>query len=240
MHLLAGTSGWSYPAWRGRFYAPGTPAARFLPAYAARLPAVEINASSYRMPRPPVLAGWRAAVPPAFRFALKAPRWMTRGARLGAGDQALARFHEAAAALGPSLGAVLVQLPPDQAPDLPRLEAFLAALPRGQPVAVEFKNPAWRSEALHAALAAAGAALCVTDTEEDATPLVATADFGYLRLRRDDYDDTALARWAERIAAQPWREAYVFFRHEDTARGTGLAARLLELAGGDAASPALR
>ena len=130
--------------------------------------------------------------------------------------------------------------PPDQAPDLPRLEAFLAALPRGQPVAVEFKNPAWRSEALHAALAAAGAALCVTDTEEDATPLVATADFGYLRLRRDDYDDTALARWAERIAAQPWRAAYVFFRHEDTARGTGLAARLLELAGGDAASPALR
>src|SRR5512140_948415 len=231
MNLLAGTSGWSYPAWRGAFYAPGLPSRRFLADYAARLPAVEVNASSYQLPRPHVLAGWRAEVPPAFRFALKAPRRITHTSRLGNADRALAAFHEAAAALGPALGTVLYQLPPEQAPDLPRLEAFLARLPRDVPVAVELKNPAWLGDALYAALAAAGAALCVTDTEEASTPLVPTAAFGYLRLRREDYDDGALARWAARVAAQPWREAFVFFRHEDTARGPRLAARLLQLSG---------
>jgi uncharacterized protein YecE (DUF72 family) len=232
VRLLAGTSGWSYPPWRGRFYAPGTPSAQFLAAYAARLPAVEVNASSYRMPRPDVLAGWRAQVPPPFRFALKAPRWMTRPARLAAGDGgagALSGFQQAAAALGPSLGVTLYQLPPEAEPDLPRLEAFLARLPGGPPAALEFKNPAWLGDALFAALAAAGAALCVTDDDEGSTPLVPTASFGYLRLRRADYDDGALADWAARVAAQPWREAFVFFRHEDTARGPALALRLLEL-----------
>jgi uncharacterized protein YecE (DUF72 family) len=239
VRLLAGSSGWSYPAWRGRFYPPGTASDGFLAAYAARLPAVEVNASSYRMPRPDVLAGWRAEVPPAFRFALKAPRWLTRGARLSPPEQALASLREAAAALGPALGATLYQVPPEQAPDVPRLEALLSRLPRVGPIAVEVKNPAWLSDRLYAALAAAGAALCVTDLEEASTPLVATAGFGYLRLRRADYDEDALARWAARIAAQPWGEALVFFRHEDTARGPRLAERLLAIAGAaaDASRP---
>jgi len=96
---------------------------------------------------------------------------------------------------------------------------------------VEVKNLAWLGDPLLRALSTAGVALCVTDAEERETPLVATAAFGYLRLRRASYDDASLARWSARIAAQPWREAVVFFRHEDTAAGTRFAERLMAIAG---------
>lgn len=187
-----------------------------------------MNASSYRLPRADVLASWGAQVPPAFRFALKAPRRLTQG-ELPGDARGLAAFQRAAAVLGRALGVVLYQLSPERTPDLPALRAFLARLPHGVPAAVEAKNRAWLGEPFHTALADAGVALCVTDDAEGETPLVATARFGYLRLRRDDYDDAALARWVERVRAQPWTAAYVFFRHEDTARGPRLAERMMAL-----------
>ena len=90
------------------------------------------------------------------------------------------------------------------------------------------------------ALADVGAALCITDGDEDTTPLVATARFGYLRLRRSAYDDESLRAWAERIRTQPWTEAFAFFKHEDEARGPAFALRMQALAmeAGLAAGPA--
>jgi uncharacterized protein YecE (DUF72 family) len=225
MRILAGTSGYSYPAWKGAFYPAGLPASKMLAAYAARLPTVEINATFYRMPQARTLAAWRAEVPPAFVFALKAPQRITHQKRLAGAEDEVGYFLRTAAEMGGSLGPLLWQLPPTFRKDLPRLADFLALLPRGGRSAFEFRHPSWRSDDVLAALSAAGAALCIADDEENTTPLAATAGFGYLRLRRPDYDDAALARWADTVRAQPWTEAFVFFKHEDEARGPDFALR---------------
>ena len=204
-----------------------------LTAYASRFDVVEVNATFYRMPRPATLADWREQVPDGFQFALKAPQRITHAARLSGAEEALRAFEHAWVELGPRLGPVLFQLPPTLRRDLPRLRDFLALLPRGQRFAFEFREPSWFDESVLAVLAGAGVALCLTDTDEGETPLVPTAHFGYLRLRRASYEGIALARWVARIAAQPWAEAFTFFRHEDEARGPALALRLLEVAGGE-------
>jgi uncharacterized protein YecE (DUF72 family) len=204
-----------------------------LAAYAARLPTVEVNATFYRMPRAQTLAGWRAQVPPGFVLALKAPQRVTHVKRLAGAAEDVAFFHGVAAELGAALGPVLWQLPPSLRKDLPRLRDFLALLPRGGRAAFEFRDPSWHGDDVLAALADAGAALCVADDEGRATPLVATAPFGYLRLRRPDYDDAALARWAEAVRAQRWDAAFVYFKHEDEARGPAHALRFCALAGSD-------
>jgi uncharacterized protein YecE (DUF72 family) len=233
MRILSGTSGWSYPAWRGGFYDDDLPTSRMLSAYAARLPVVEVNATFYRMPRRSMVAAWRAEAPPGFRFSLKAPQRITHKLRLVEAEEAMGYFLAAAAELGEARGPLLFQLPPYLRKDLPRLRDFLALLPRGGQAAFEFRHQSWFDGEVLAALADAGASLCVVDREEGATPLVATAPFGYLRLRRPDYDDAALSGWLERLAAQPWAEAFVFFKHED-ARGPAWATRLAALAGREA------
>ncbi len=235
MRILAGTSGYSYPAWKGRFYPADLPSSRMLAAYAARLPTVEINATFYRMPQAKTLAAWRAEVPPSFVFALKAPQRVTHLKRLAGAADDVAFFQRTAAELGAALGPVLWQLPPSLGKDLPRLRDFLALLPRGGRAAFEFRHASWHDDEVLAALSEAGAALCIADDEERSTPLAATAGFGYLRLRRPDYDDAALARWAEKVRDQPWSEAFVYFKHEDEARGPDYALRFGALTGAAAA-----
>jgi uncharacterized protein YecE (DUF72 family) len=230
MRILAGTSGYSYPAWKGSFYPPGLPSSQMLSAYAARLPAVEINATFYRMPQAKTLAAWRAEVPPGFVFALKAPQRITHLKRLAGAEDEVGFFLRTAAELGAALGPILWQLPPALRKDLPRLRAFLALLPRGGRAAFEFRHESWRSDDVLATLAEAGAALCIADDEQGGTPLAATAGFGYLRLRRQDYDDAALARWADAVRVQPWSDAFVFFKHEDEARGPDYAMRFARAA----------
>jgi uncharacterized protein YecE (DUF72 family) len=203
-----------------------------LAAYAARLPAVEVNATFYRMPRASMLSGWRAQVPQGFVFALKAPQRVTHVKRLAGAAEDVAFFQGVAAELGAALGPVLWQLPPSLKKDLPRLRDFLALLPRGGRAAFEFRHGSWYGDDVLAALADAGAALCVAEDEERATPFAATAPFGYLRLRRPDYDDAALARWAAAVRAQRWDDAFVFFKHEDEARGPDYALRFGALAEG--------
>lgn len=231
MRLLVGTSGWSYPAWKGTFYPSDLPATRMLAHYAGRLPAVEVNATFYRMPRRAMLEDWATSVPPGFRFALKAPQRITHTLRLADAGEPLAFFLRAAAALGPALGPLLFQLPPFLRKDLPRLRAFLALLPPGVRVAVEFRHASWFDDDVRSALAAAGAALCVAEGDDASTPLEATAPFGYLRLRRTEYDADAIAGWAARIRAMPWSEVFVFFKHEDGARGPAYAQLMTRLAG---------
>jgi uncharacterized protein YecE (DUF72 family) len=238
MRILAGTSGYSYPAWKGRFYAEDLPASRMLAAYAARLPTVEINATFYRMPKPTTLAAWRGEVPPSFVFALKAPQRVTHVRRLAGVEEDVAYFHRASAELGGALGPVLWQLPPSLRKDLPRLRDFLALLPRGGRSALEFRHESWFTDDVLAALSDAGAALCIADDEARSTPIVSTTGFGYLRLRRQDYDEVSLGRWLDEVRRQPWGEAFVFFKHEDEARGPEYALRFGALAlPGAAASP---
>jgi len=181
------------------------------------------------MPAPELVARWAEEVPPGFRFVLKAPRRITHEKRLSGVADTTARLFEVAASLGAKQGPFLFQLPPYSKKDAGRLRDFLALLPSGVRAAFEFRDPSWEDDEVSEILRAAGAALCVADTDEtQGEPrLVPTARFGYLRLRRADYDDAALRAWAGRIRAQPWDEAFVFFKHEDEARGPRLAAQLI-------------
>jgi len=228
MRVRAGTSGFSYKEWKGSFYPEDLPAARMLAYYSERLPAVEINNTFYRMPKPALLEGWSAEVPPEFRFVLKASQRITHFKRLKEAGDDVAYFFGVAATLGERLGPALFQLPPNLKKDLPRLEAFLGTLPPGAKAAFEFRHASWFEDDVFAALRSRGAALCLAEDEELATPVVATADWGYLRLRRQDYGDADVAAWAARVREQPWTEAYVFFKHEDAGSGPRLAAQFLE------------
>lgn len=229
MRILAGTSGYSYPAWKGSFYPEDIPSSEMLRHYATKLPAVEINNTFYRLPTPSLLAGWAEQVPESFRFALKASQKITHIRRLkGAVDET--RFLlESAQKLGPRLGPILFGLPPNLKKDVPRLASFLELLPAGVRAAFEFRNVSWFDDEVYAALRAKNVALCVAEAEDLTVPFVATADWGYLRLRRQDYDDAAVATWARSVRAQAWTEAFVFFKHEDEGTGPKLAARFLEI-----------
>ncbi len=228
MQLYAGSSGFSFPEWKGSFYPAALPQRRFLAHYASQLDAVELNNTFYRMPRPELLAGWADQVPDGFRFAIKAPAHISCRVKPALAAGAMAELWSAARALGPHLGPILFQLPPELPIDLDRLAGFLALLPPGMRAVFELRHPSWRDPAVHAALRAAGAALCITDMpERGEPPVVATADFGYLRLRRARYPKAKLAAWADRMRAAGWDECYVFFKHEDSAAAPRLARRLV-------------
>ncbi|HYA47530.1 MAG TPA: DUF72 domain-containing protein [Burkholderiales bacterium] len=229
MQLLAGTSGFSYKEWVGKFYPEKLPGEAMLRYYAERLPTVEINNTFYRMPAESMLARWAAEVPDRFEFTLKAPRRITHEKRLRESGPDVAEFLRRAEALGAKLGAILFQLPPYLKKDLPRLKDFITLLPAGARIAFEFRNESWQAEDVYATLHERGATLCVTDTEEGDTPFVATSDWAYLRLRRTHYDDGELRAWAERIAKQPLARVYVYFMHEDDALGARFAQRFIEL-----------
>ncbi len=216
-----GTSGYNYPEWKGSFYPEDIADKQMLAFYGQRLGSVEINYTFYRMPTHRILTNWSAEVPDRFRFALKAPRRITHDQRLRSVEDTLASFCAIAKTLGPKLGALLFQLPPFMKKDVELLEVFLHDLPPGLRPVVEFRHASWFADDTYAVLKRFGVALCIADGEERTTPLEVTAPFGYLRLRRTDYDDAALADWAARVAATGWNEVYVYFKHEE--HGTGPA-----------------
>jgi len=229
MQLLIGTSGFSYPAWRGGFYPEKLPEPKMLAYYAGIFPAVEINNSFYRMPTAELLGRWAAETPDGFKFAIKSPRRITHEKRLADVAGELDRLGAAARSLGGKMGPVLFQLPPNLKKDLPRLDAFLSGLPGDLAPALEFRHASWFADDVYDCLRARRTALCIADSEDLSTPVEATADWGYLRLRREDYDQAAIARWGETIAARPWTSAYVFFKHEDTGKGPVAAGQLAAL-----------
>lgn len=232
MRVLLGTSGYNYEAWRGTFYPEDLPKSGMLSYYASRFATVEINYSFYRRPTPKILESWASQTPPTFRFVLKAWQRITHQLRLKDAGEALTSFCQTADTLGPKLGPILFQLPPFLKKDAPRLRDFLAQVPSGVRAAFEFRDASWFDDEVAEALRAANAALCIADSEELSSPLWNTAPFGYFRLRRQDYDPTALASWSQRIREGGFSdEVFVFFKHEDRARGTELARDLGSLLG---------
>jgi uncharacterized protein YecE (DUF72 family) len=218
--LLAGASGYSFKEWKGDFYPADMKPDAMLPWYGARLPTVEINNTFYQMPKASVLENWAKCTPQDFRFAIKAPRRITHMARLKADSAAdsVAFLYKTLATLGAKRGPVLFQLPPFLKKDLPRLSEFLGLLPEGHGAAFEFRNDTWFTDDVYDALKASGAALCLSEREDNAPPpLVETAPWGYVRLRLENYSDGDLQQWAARLAATAWREIYVYFMHEPTA-----------------------
>jgi uncharacterized protein YecE (DUF72 family) len=224
-----GTSGYNYEAWRGSFYPEDLSSKKMLAYYAEQFDTVEINYSFYRKPTAKILEGWAAQVPARFRFALKAWQRITHQKRLRESGELVEGFADAARTLGARLAPVLYQLPPNLKADLPLLREFLNRLPRDLRAAFEFRHQSWFTDETFAALRDAGAALCIAESEELATPPVRTAEFGYLRLRRLDYDSAALLKWAEFVKTYTG-EVFVYFKHEDSAAGTEYARRFASLA----------
>jgi uncharacterized protein YecE (DUF72 family) len=225
MLLRTGTSGYSYKLWKGSFYPQDLKNERMLEYYSSRLAAVEINNTFYRMPSESVLAAWAEQTPESFRFVLKVSRRITHFKRLDDCGDELEYFLDTALTLGERLGGLLFQLPPNFKKDAERLGAFLEALPPLCRAAFEFRHPSWLDAETYGLLRGhRGATLCIAETEPgewDEIPV--TADWGYVRLRRDEYTDADVAAWAKRIAAQPWGEAFAFFKHEDGGEGPRLA-----------------
>ena len=229
MTLYAGTSGFSYPAWRGVFYPQKLAGGRMLSYYSERLGGVELNGSFYRTPPESSLAKWASEVPDRFRFCFKAARGLTYSGvafdKVGLAAQVGPRL----AVLGERLGPVLLQWPPTQKRNAGLLDAVLEAL--GLVTAVEFRDPSWFVREVEAVLERRGAAMVVTDEEKwPMAPRAVEGPVGYYRLRRD-YDDEALRPWAARLGAEAReREVHAYFKHEPEAPGRAL--RLLQLASG--------
>jgi uncharacterized protein YecE (DUF72 family) len=231
--ILVGTSGYNYPEWKGSFYPADLPATKFLPYYASKFPTVEINYTFYRMPTPKLVAGWRAQVPPEFRFTLKAPKRITHDRRLRAAEvaESLQGFLTAAAELGPQRAALLFQLPPNFKKDVVLLNEFLSLLPPKCTAAFEFRHASWLDDEVLSALRARNIALCIADSGTRETPLVTTADYAYLRLRDEGYGDADIVRWAgtARALGRQCSDVFVYFKHEDEGKGAAFGRQMMAL-----------
>ena len=232
MNLYVGTSGFSYKEWKGSFYPKTLPAQQMLRYYGERFRSVKINSTFKRLPTSSVLKAWAKAVDADFKFALKASEQITHFRRLKDAGPLVADLFRVAATLKNRLGPVLFQLPPNFKKDVARLREFLALLPSRRRAVLEFRHASWFEEEVFALLRAQRVALCIADAKDDLeVPLVATAAWGYLRLRRPDYSAAALKTWVQRLRRQDWRDAFVFFKHEDEGKGPKLAEKFLKLAG---------
>ncbi|HVH68215.1 MAG TPA: DUF72 domain-containing protein [Gemmatimonadales bacterium] len=231
MNVRVGTSGYNYPAWKGTFYPARLATSQMLEYYAQRLSTVEINYTFYRMPNAKIVTGWDAATPDGFTFVLKAPQRITHIARLRDIDDPLRFFLETARKLGAKLGPILFQLPPNFKKDLDRLNDLLTQFPADLRCAWEFRHESWLVDEVYEALRVANAALCLADTEEKHPRLVATADWGYLRLRDEGYEKKDLEQWTSTVRdlGKGWQDAYIFFKHEESGIGPRLAQEFVEL-----------
>jgi uncharacterized protein YecE (DUF72 family) len=232
MDLYVGTSGYAYKEWKTGFYPGDLPLKKMLQYYGTQFRTVEINNTFYRMPKASVLEAWAADVPPDFRFVLKATQRITHQRRLKEAGEPLGYLLEVSAALKERLGPLLFQLPPNLKKDAGRLRAFLELLPRERRAAFEFRHQTWFDDEIFGVLRDHDAALCLAEAEGDLkVPFVATADWGYLRLRCPSYDEAQLRTRLERVLGQGWRDAFVFFKHEeDSVTSPLMALRFLELA----------
>jgi uncharacterized protein YecE (DUF72 family) len=231
MKFHVGTSGYGYKEWKGSFYPKGLSDKKMLSYYAQQFATVEINYTFRRLPTRSIIRSWAEQVPKSFRFVLKAPQVITHRKRLQNAKKETTAFLRAAAALKERQGPILFQLPPNFKKDVSRLEAFLTHVAGRAELAFEFRHPSWFDDEVFNCLRRHKSALCVADSEElPASDLVRTANWGYVRLRRERYADKALRKWISAIRSQRWNEVYVFFKHEDSAAGPKLATRFLEMA----------
>jgi uncharacterized protein YecE (DUF72 family) len=228
--VYAGTSGWAYATWKPDFYPAKLASGKFLGHYASRLNTVEVNYTFRHFPTEKLLRGWMAATPPEFKFAVKANQKITHIKRL----KDVADFTgEFVASLQPldaekKLGPVLFQLPPYLKCDVALLKDFITALPRTLRSAFEFRHVSWFTDEVYEAMRAANVALCQAESEKLETPDVQTADFAYLRLRKQDYSVKQRKALTAKVADLANKgDAFVYFKHEDTPEGALHAEALL-------------
>ncbi|HEY3393984.1 MAG TPA: DUF72 domain-containing protein, partial [Lacipirellulaceae bacterium] len=185
-----------------------------------------------RFPSASAVESWAEQVPDSFRFVLKARQTITHFRRLQNAEAQIDDFINLASLLKERQGPLLFQLPPNFKKDMPRLEAFLNYVRGRAAIVLELQHESWHDDEVYESLRAHSAGLCSVDDDGPACDrVVATTNWGFVRLREERYADARLKKWIERIVAQSWNEVYVFFKHEDVGAGPKLAARFLKLAG---------
>ena len=201
-----------------------------LPFYAERLATTEINYTFHRIPAAKTIDNWKQLTPDNFRFALKAPQKITHWSKLRDCADTLRYFYDVVSGLGEKLGPVLFQLPPNFRKDTFVLGDFVNGLPGGMRAAFEFRHESWFDEEVFDLLKTSKAALCIADSEKLTAPKVSTANWGYLRLRREDYSKIDIEHWVEFVRAQRgWDDVFIYFKHEEAGIGPKLAAQMTEL-----------
>lgn len=231
MELWIGTSGFQYPEWKGTFYPEKLPVSKMLAYYSERFSTTEVNYSFRRIPSAKTIQNWAETTPPRFKFTFKAPERVTHISRLRDCADILRFFASVIGEMKEKLGVVLFQLPPVMKHDVALLRAFLDDVPPTIRAAFEFRHASWFADDVFNALRENNAALCISESEKIAAPQVATADFGYLRLRRQDYVAADVKRWADFVQAQAtqWRDAFVYFKHEESGLGPKLGKQMIDL-----------
>ncbi len=241
MALVVGTSGWQYADWRGAVYPEGVPQRAWLEHYARQFATVEVNNAFYRLPERSVFARWRDQTPDGFVVSVKVSRYLTHVRRLRDPQEPVDRLVDRAAGLGDRLGPYLLQLPPNLRAEPARLDACLAAFPRGSRVAVEPRHDSWWTDEVRAVIERHRAALCWADRGgRPLTPLWRTAGWGYVRLHegtaspRPSYGRSALGSWLDRID-DAWpgarrADVYVYFNNDRGAAAVRNARTLRRMA----------
>ena len=227
-NVYVGCSGWAYASWKPEFYPAKLAAKKMLEYYATRLNTVEVNYTFRSLPTEKITAAWLAATGEDFRFSFKAPQRITHFARLKNCAALLHSFGESIRPVVESgrMGLVLFQLPPNFKADVPRLDAFLTdAAALGLQLAFEFRDDSWFAEDVYGVLRGHGAALCAAESDDLATPEVATADFHCYRLRKSTYSEKDLAAVAAKLRKNAGMgDVYAYFKHEEEPTGALRAA----------------
>jgi uncharacterized protein YecE (DUF72 family) len=234
MEVLVGTSGWQYRDWKGRLYPKDLPQREWLPYFSERFPVVEINNTFYMLPKEETFSRWREVSAEGFLFVVKANRYLTHIRRLRDCEEPLQRFWSRCLLLGPKLGPVLFQLPPNFGADLDRLREFLGFLPEGIRAAFEFRHPSWETDEVARTLDRAGCALVLADRPGARVPQVVTGGWSYVRFHQGRrtgpfYPRAKLRRWADRLVGTDATEVYVFFNNDPQGAAVRDAATLTEL-----------
>jgi uncharacterized protein YecE (DUF72 family) len=222
LQYYIGTSGWHYDHWRQLFYPDKLPKAKWLEFYSCHFTTVELNNSFYRLPSEEAFANWRDSSPANFTFAVKVSRFITHIKRLKNSEEPVDTFLGRAKILQQKLGPLLYQLPPNMHRDDDRLESFLSILPPKLKHVIEFRHQSWLDDGVFEILRWHNAGLCVFDMPGLSCPLVATADFAYIRfhgstgLYSSCYSDEELAEWARRLGslAPEVKEVYIYFNND--------------------------
>jgi len=225
---FVGTSGFSYPEWKGVFYPEDLPSRKYLAFYASRFRTTEINNTFYRLPTTRLTEGWAGEVPDSFSFTLKLSRRITHQKKLRDVDEEMQTFLKAASALKKKMGPILVQLPPFLKKDTPALQMFVQKYAGQAMLAFEFRHSSWFEEETYRLLGDSGSALAVVEGESEDLPPVreVTGRFLYMRLRKSEYAGSELQEWAKWIRAQKL-PVYCYLKHEQKA--PLLAQQLLDL-----------
>jgi uncharacterized protein YecE (DUF72 family) len=236
LECYIGTSGWHYEHWRGIFYPGELAKAKWLEFYASYFATVELNNSFYRLPSEDAFTSWYQSTPTNFTFAVKVSRFITHIKRLKGTEEAVEKFSSRARILGKKLGPLLYQLPPNMHRNDRVLESFISALPEGARHVIEFRHPSWLEEGVFRTLHNYNVGLCVFDMPDFRCPVVATADFAYVRfhgstgLYSSCYSDEELTYWAKRLAglSANLKAMYIYFNNDAEAYAVSNAKKLGE------------